>query len=208
MDGQGARRNYRKRVRRQRRVARSRLNSLLQQQQHRCHYCQQPIMRLRAILPHCRVSVDRGFIRFRGPEGYRLVRMATVDHRQPLRDGGTSDVSNLVAACWSCNQQRAGHISLSRPKKKSRRPRKTVDPRRRLVRLLHQTLVAIAARRGQLRRARRRCRYSPRNAQLHRSVSCLQRQLRLLYVRRDRLRQQLANLNTTRRRATGSSLRS
>ena len=33
-------------------------------------------------------------------------RVMTVDHVQPLGLGGSKGTSNLVAACWDCNQRR------------------------------------------------------------------------------------------------------
>lgn len=207
MDSQGARRSYRRQVRRQRRLARSRLDQLLQDQQHQCHYCRQPIARLRAIPPSRRLSVDRGLIRYAHGGGMRLVRLATVDHQQPLREGGTSSPDNLVAACWSCNQQRAGSLRLPSARREARKRTKTVDRQRRLARLVHRLELRIATRRRQLRRSRRRLRKLPRSAQLLRSTYAVQRHLRLLCGRRERLRRQLAALQPTmvRCRAIGSS---
>ena len=32
----------------------------------------------------------------------------TVDHVVPASEGGTNDMTNLVAACWPCNRQKGG----------------------------------------------------------------------------------------------------
>jgi 5-methylcytosine-specific restriction endonuclease McrA len=32
--------------------------------------------------------------------------ISTLDHVIPVRDGGTNDPSNLIAACWYCNSAR------------------------------------------------------------------------------------------------------
>lgn len=32
----------------------------------------------------------------------------TVDHVVPASEGGTNDMTNLVAACWPCNRRKSG----------------------------------------------------------------------------------------------------
>lgn len=68
----------------------------------RCHWC------AREVLP-ARVMVARGLMTSEGapwtptPVGPAL---ATVDHVQPLWQGGTDSVTNIVLCCWGCNQDR------------------------------------------------------------------------------------------------------
>jgi 5-methylcytosine-specific restriction endonuclease McrA len=65
-------------------------HELAQQQQFCCIYCRRPF----------------------GRRGTAL--MATIEHRKPRMEGGTSERANLAAACLHCNQHRGMQMNLAR----------------------------------------------------------------------------------------------
>ena len=43
---------------------------------------------------------------FEPPLGHKVADWFVVDHVTPRSKGGSNDIGNLVAACWSCNSQK------------------------------------------------------------------------------------------------------
>lgn len=63
----------------------------------KCHYCNKK---------NLKEEVDES-------SGKReLSRLATIDHIVPRSKGGTDDESNLVVACFTCNQRKGDSIVL------------------------------------------------------------------------------------------------
>lgn len=102
-------------ARAQRRQARESLSSLVVRQGYRCYWCDEKIARLHDLNRRgCKIiAIQRGLGRlvyraFENGKTYHA-RVATVD---PLGRGGGSKKTNLVAACYECNQTRDRLVRL------------------------------------------------------------------------------------------------
>ncbi len=73
---------------------------------YRCHWCEEPVVRLRNVSRFAFLRVDNGFVIFRRHGKPVRVRLATIDHLMPLGLGGSPGPENLVIACAECNQIR------------------------------------------------------------------------------------------------------
>jgi hypothetical protein len=75
-----------------------------------CRYCGHPVLPAAFFT---KLTKSLGSDRFRSVgtnverHGIKLVFSATADHLVPRADGGVTDSSNLVTACWPCNYGKA-----------------------------------------------------------------------------------------------------
>lgn len=73
----------------------------LNEQDSRCIYCR------RVILPRvCRKAVMAA-VQKNLTHLFRDIRVATIEHRVPVANGGTNTGGNVVAACEECNNERS-----------------------------------------------------------------------------------------------------
>lgn len=90
------------------------LDSLLDQQRHRCHWCRCRIVRLGSIDPTQIRILKHRFVVWRGKNGKLLQALiASTDHLMPASRGGHSGLENLVAACKWCNERRGNRTPRS-----------------------------------------------------------------------------------------------
>lgn len=75
----------------------SHLHAAYQRQSGRCFYCNSYMWLFRKKKERPKRISGTSYV-------------ATIDHRIPLAKGGGKDLSNLVAACWSCNQAKRDQI--------------------------------------------------------------------------------------------------
>lgn len=54
---------------------------------------------------YCGVKCKRG-----GAGGFQYPNTATVDHVYPESKGGSKEISNLVTACFECNNKKADRV--------------------------------------------------------------------------------------------------
>src|SRR3990167_5584017 len=78
---------------------------LLKQSGYRCHWCREPIIWLRTIPVETIVNATANWVTWIEKGEYHKVRIASVDHVLPLKDG--IDARNYVAACTNCNRKRS-----------------------------------------------------------------------------------------------------
>ena len=95
-----------------RKWARSILTVLIIRQGFRCYWCDEKIARIRDLRKRgCKIfAIQRGLMRvaYLAPENGQTYygRLATADHVHPLGKGGSGKGYNVVAACFTCNQDR------------------------------------------------------------------------------------------------------
>lgn len=87
--------------------ARKVLPAILESQGRLCHWCRRPLVLV------CEVRrIDPGLVRradhvlWVEGGGQRMGPYATADHVVPLREGGSGEAANVVAACPPCNRTR------------------------------------------------------------------------------------------------------
>lgn len=72
-----------------------------------CHYCERPVERYNDIFVGFGIDPQDGIQALDiFQRRYLFTFMATVDHVIPRQDGGKTVRSNVVLACWPCNQGR------------------------------------------------------------------------------------------------------
>jgi len=80
-----------------------------------CHYCKSPLIAIggeEGYSLHSALSVNKGMIYFVANKDGKVEQLPfgvsdpTIDHKIPKTKGGTSDFSNLVLSCRSCNAQK------------------------------------------------------------------------------------------------------
>lgn len=98
-----------------RKQAKSKLEFLYARQNSLCWWCASQTVILRHIPEEVIISTKpAGFVRWRHKEGLVLEgKIATVDHLKNLAEGGNSDISNLVLACYACNNRRCAQSQIS-----------------------------------------------------------------------------------------------
>lgn len=82
------------------------LERLYARQNSMCYWCRSQTVLLRYIAVEQEIANKNGFVIWRDGENIFSARIASVDHIQALRDGGTNDQMNLVMACVDCNGKR------------------------------------------------------------------------------------------------------
>ena len=114
--------NHQQRHRRNlRREARRGLQEMVEQQNGKCFYCRERIVCI-SWLGDRLVSKHSWECRFFENGELVQVRIASVEHRKRIADGGDNSPSNLVAACVRCN------ASKSNPPPKARACRGCGEP--------------------------------------------------------------------------------
>lgn len=71
-----------------------------------CFWCKSPLALVGSVPEQDRISVKGGTLVWRDGEEIFSALVATSDHLIPVRDGGNSDISNLVLSCMRCNGRR------------------------------------------------------------------------------------------------------
>jgi 5-methylcytosine-specific restriction endonuclease McrA len=82
------------------------LNDILQRDNFTCQYCSSPVVKTQVFRKISRIIGEECFFTGRNDlkrHGIFLAFSATWDHVVPFTQGGTSDISNIVTACWPCN---------------------------------------------------------------------------------------------------------
>lgn len=91
----------------QRKKASKLLEEVVKAEGYCCHWCGAPIICVRTIPKHRRISEQNGVLRYiTDADDEFEISIATIDHLRPLAHGGDSGRDNLVAACHSCNRKR------------------------------------------------------------------------------------------------------
>lgn len=79
----------------------------------RCHWCGCEIVFVKTVEPYKRVSIADGMITYRTNAGSITRKaVASVDHLNELRNGGSNDPENLKPSCVRCNNERDKGPSL------------------------------------------------------------------------------------------------
>lgn len=92
--------------------ARRHATSIVSSQKGKCFWCHQPIFTPRTVPGKVLHEGDRAIWYRSSEEKVVKVRKATLDHLQPTSKGGKNELSNVVAACPTCNRRR-GNGTLS-----------------------------------------------------------------------------------------------
>ena len=93
--------------RRERARARRRLDTLLQQQGHKCHWCGRWLVRLQRLDDCDILKLTSHTVTWRDGDDVLIAHIATSDHLKQLSEGGGSYLANLVASCLTCNNRRS-----------------------------------------------------------------------------------------------------
>lgn len=90
--------------------ARRLLRGILERCDYKCHYCKCPLIHLEDMpKPY---KLHGTFVRWHDCYGLLHTEVyATAEHLKPVRDGGGNENGNVVAACRTCNNARAGRDS-------------------------------------------------------------------------------------------------
>lgn len=90
-----------------RRQARGKLYALLKKQYGKCAYCGRVIVRLSSIREDKRIKVTQCKVTYISRNGKRRIdKIATIDHKIRIMDGGDNSDDNIVASCAQCNFER------------------------------------------------------------------------------------------------------
>lgn len=75
----------------------------------RCWWCHRPLVVRRSIPEEAIHSENGDTLTWLGRNNVlQKMHKATVDHVQPLSEGGGNDEANLVPSCGACNRERTG----------------------------------------------------------------------------------------------------
>lgn len=95
------------RIRRNKKSLVKYLGELVRQQNGLCKYCNQPIVHVKSIPIKDRIEITNDwYLIYKHKRHVRKRLIATRDHVIPLKDGGPNTISNLVACCSQCNNEK------------------------------------------------------------------------------------------------------
>jgi len=78
-----------------------------------CRYCGDNVIFSPALKVLDSLSPEHGYYSRNGSSSEMspmlLSKCACVDHINPVADGGTNEINNLVCACWKCNTEKSNN---------------------------------------------------------------------------------------------------
>lgn len=104
-----------------RRSARKKLKHILITHDYKCYWCKKKINDWKVLkkLPGVTVlNVGNTDIVYLQDGLQKTIGLATTDHLVEIKNGGTSDIANLVPACRKCNSSRSNPAPSIKSKKK------------------------------------------------------------------------------------------